>query len=61
VIDQIDDDVDDSGDVPEPDGPDWFACPILARGDMLAVIEQNAGSWMNLSHLWNIWPSERLT
>jgi hypothetical protein len=40
VIDAIDDGLDDSPDVPEPEGPSWFACPMLPRSDMLAVIER---------------------
>jgi hypothetical protein len=40
VIDEMVVDLDDPGDVPEPDGPNWFACPILSRGDTLAVIEE---------------------
>jgi hypothetical protein len=41
VIDPIDDGLDDSPDVPESEGPSWFACPMLPRSDMLAVIERH--------------------
>ena len=41
MIDSIGDGLDDSPDVPESEGPSWFACPILPRSDMLAVIERH--------------------
>ena len=39
MIDAIDDGPDDRCDVGKP-GPSWFDCPMLPRGDMLAVIER---------------------
>ncbi len=39
MIDAIEDGPDDRCDVDEP-GPSWFDCPMLPRGDMLAVIER---------------------
>src|SRR6201998_2787230 len=39
MIDPIEDDPHDTGDVGEPD-LSWADCPMLPRGDMLAVIER---------------------
>jgi hypothetical protein len=39
MIDAIEDDPDDRCDVGEP-GPSWADCPMLPRGEMLAVIER---------------------
>jgi hypothetical protein len=41
VIAPIDDDPDSACDFDEPEpGPSWFDCPMLPRGDMLAIIER---------------------
>ena len=40
MIDPIEDDLDDFGDVAEPE-PSWADSPMLSRAHMLAVIEEN--------------------
>jgi hypothetical protein len=40
VIDAIEHDSDDSDEFGEP-GLSWFECPMLPRGDMLAIIQRN--------------------
>ena len=40
MIYEVEDDPDDFADIAEPE-PSWVDCPILSRGEMLAVIEKH--------------------